>query len=43
MLRAQVKAFAAQEIARAAEIDHLNEFPTDLWRKLGKFGVLGQR
>jgi isovaleryl-CoA dehydrogenase len=42
MLRAQVEAFAAKEIApRAAEIDRENQFPPDLWRKLGDLGVLG--
>ena len=42
MLRDTVKAFADREIApRAAEIDRSNEFPADLWRKLGDLGVLG--
>src|SRR5580698_6446988 len=41
-LRNQVEAFAAKEIApRAAEIDKSNEFPMDLWKKLGDLGVLG--
>jgi len=42
MLRDSVRSFAADEIApRAAEIDESNEFPADLWRKMGDLGVLG--
>jgi isovaleryl-CoA dehydrogenase len=41
-LRETVARFAAREIApRAAEIDRGNDFPADLWRSLGKLGVLG--
>ena len=42
MLRDTVRAFAEKEIApRAAEIDRNNEFPADLWKKLGDLGLHG--
>jgi isovaleryl-CoA dehydrogenase len=42
MLRASVQDFARKEVApRAAEIDATNQFPAELWRKLGNLGLLG--
>jgi isovaleryl-CoA dehydrogenase len=42
MMRDQVADFAAREIApRAADIDRSNQFPEDLWQKMGSLGVLG--
>jgi isovaleryl-CoA dehydrogenase len=42
MLREQVNAFAAREIAPLAEeTDRKNEFPNQLWRKFGDMGLLG--
>ena len=42
LLRGSISAFTFNEIApRASEIEAANDFPQDLWRKLGEIGVLG--
>ena len=42
LLRETVRDFANREIApRAAEVDQNNDFPADLWRKMGDLGLLG--
>src|SRR3954471_14528982 len=41
-LRDAVRAFAQSEIApRAADIDRTDQFPMDLWKKMGALGILG--
>ncbi|HYC37642.1 MAG TPA: isovaleryl-CoA dehydrogenase [Usitatibacter sp.] len=41
-LRDTVKRMCDAELApRAAEIDRKNEFPADMWKKLGELGLLG--
>jgi isovaleryl-CoA dehydrogenase len=41
-LREAVHSFAQEQIApRAADVDRLNEFPVDMWKKLGDLGVMG--
>ncbi|NBT68666.1 MAG: isovaleryl-CoA dehydrogenase [Betaproteobacteria bacterium] len=41
-LREAVRDFAQDQIApRAAEIDKTDQFPMDLWQKMGSLGVLG--
>jgi isovaleryl-CoA dehydrogenase len=41
-LRDSVRHFAQKEIAPiAAEVDSSNQFPLDIWKKLGDLGVLG--
>jgi isovaleryl-CoA dehydrogenase len=42
MIRDTVSSFAQSEIApRAAEIDRTDEFPRDLWPRMGELGLLG--
>ena len=42
LLRDTVRDFAASEIApRAAEIDQSNQFPNELWQRMGSVGLLG--
>lgn len=42
MIRETIYSFARDELGpRAAEIDEQNEFPADMWKKLGDLGLLG--
>ncbi len=42
MLREMASRFAHDEIApRASEVDETNQFPADLWQKMGALGLLG--
>jgi len=42
MIRTTARDFAQDEIApRAAEIDRSNQFPRDLWPKMGAIGLHG--
>jgi len=42
MIRDTVSSFAANELDPiAAEVDEKNEFPMDMWRKMGDLGLLG--
>jgi isovaleryl-CoA dehydrogenase len=42
MLRDSLQQFTAKEITpRAREIDKTDQFPMDLWRKMGDLGILG--
>src|SRR3990167_114056 len=42
MLRESIHEFAEREIAHyAASMDHDNQFPLELWPKLGQLGLLG--
>ena len=42
LMRETVRSFAADEVApRAAEIDSSDEFPRDLWPKIGALGLHG--
>ncbi len=42
LIRDMVREFAEKEIKpRAAEIDRTDEFPWDLWKRMGELGILG--